>query len=124
MARRILLAEDDLFQATVLTQLLAKLNISVIHAKNGAEAAELFRSQSEPLDLVLLDLQMPVKDGFAAAQEIQTFNSHSVKIYGLSADEDDDTLERAIDVGMESLLKKPVNLKDLQSRFCFFIFCI
>ena len=37
----------------------------------------------------------------------------SIKIYGLSADEDDKTLEKALDAGMESLLKKPVSLKDI-----------
>ena len=56
MPRRILLAEDDLFQATILTQLLSKIDCTVVHAKNGAEAVHLYASSYPTLDLILLDL--------------------------------------------------------------------
>ena len=63
---------------------------------------------------------MPVKDGFAAAEEILQFQKQTnlaIKVYGLSADDDDEVLEQVLDSGMVSLLKKPISAKDIQSLF-------
>ncbi len=80
------------------------------HAKNGAELQERF-SQGTPLpDIVLLDINMPVMDGFETASWLST-NHSKIKILALSMDDDEHTILRMLRNGAKGYL-----LKDIQPR--------
>lgn len=66
---KILLAEDDLFLQRMYATKLAKEGLEVVSAPDGEKALSLLREQ--PIDLVLLDILMPKKDGFAVLSEIK-----------------------------------------------------
>src|SRR6476661_489052 len=69
MSKHILVAEDDLASSVLLTELLTRWGYEVTVAPNGREALDLLASR--PADLLLLDLQMPVLDGFATLAEVR-----------------------------------------------------
>lgn len=86
----------------------------VFEAKNGEIAVEIF--QKEKLDLILMDIQMPVMDGYKATQRIRTLegsNSH-VPIIALTAGAQDGDREKGISVGMDEYLTKPIHINALQ----------
>src|SRR5690606_41987144 len=86
-------------------------------ASNGCEAIE--RVQQCRYDLVLMDIQMPVKDGYAAAREIRTLHDDSFRalpIIALSAATTDDVLKETVRAGMNRFLAKPINPSELKRK--------
>ena len=84
--KTVLLAEDNLINAMVITKLLGNWKISTEHAKNGLEA--LVKSRNNRFDFILMDIHMPEMDGFEAAHEISTGKNANNKtpIFALTAD--------------------------------------
>ncbi|MBL8913988.1 MAG: response regulator [Archangium sp.] len=108
---RVLLIDDNAVNLKVARGLLEKLGCQVLTAGDGAAGAELF--QRGKFDLVLMDLHMPVMDGFESAKQIRAMDSE-VKIIALSATtvrEELDAVERS---GMNGYLSKPVRLEQLR----------
>jgi signal transduction histidine kinase/CheY-like chemotaxis protein len=115
---RILLAEDNVVNQRVAMRLLEKQGHHVTLAGNGQEAVEAW-SEAErvnPFDLVFMDVQMPVRDGFQATaairQEEQGTGRH-VQIVAMTAHAMQGDRERCLAAGMDGYLSKPVVLKDL-----------
>lgn len=83
-------------------------------AENGAQAVEKF--QSRPFDLVLMDKQMPVMDGYTAAAKIREWENQtgqkSTPIIALTADDSIQDRQEALAAGCDSHLSKPVTKKD------------
>ncbi|MBO4481683.1 MAG: response regulator, partial [Bacteroidales bacterium] len=71
---RILLAEDDVNLGKVLTEYLTAKGYNVVHANNGEVAYEMFCSHD--FDICLIDVMMPLKDGFTLAKEIRKLDKH------------------------------------------------
>jgi len=67
----ILIAEDDEINFMFLEEMLSELKFKIIHASNGKKAVELFIQHRDEIDLVLMDIQMPIMDGFTATQKIK-----------------------------------------------------
>ncbi|MBE9467399.1 MAG: response regulator, partial [Bacteroidetes bacterium] len=103
---KILIVEDDEASNLFLVALLKKLNTETLTATNGSEAIEICRSNPD-LDLILMDIKMPVINGYEATRQIREFNKSVVIIaqtaYGLAGDD-----EKAIKAGCNSYIKKPV----------------
>jgi two-component system, cell cycle response regulator DivK len=111
--KRILIAEDDLASAILLTELLTVWGYEVKVARNGEEAIAALLA--EPCDLMVLDLQMPVLDGFAAldfARREPRFAS--VPAIALTAFAMREDRERALAAGFTSYLTKPVQFGALK----------
>jgi len=70
--KTVLVAEDQIFNYIYLEEHLKELNYKVIHAKNGKEAVEICRT-NESIDIVLMDIRMPIMDGHQAAMLIKEF---------------------------------------------------
>ena len=103
---RVLLVENnELNQLLVLSQL--KLwNARVIAANNGREAIEVLEREKN-IDLVLMDLQMPVMDGFQASQIIREKMQHSVPIIALTANFTESERIAAFESGVDAFVSKP-----------------
>jgi len=108
---RVLLVEDNAVNRRVATALLQRLHLSVAHAENGALAIEMLTR--ERFDLVLMDIQMPVMDGYAATRVIRNPASpvldHAVPIIALTANALPEDCEQSLQAGMNAHLTKPVD---------------
>ncbi len=108
-----LIVEDNFVNARVLHGMLKMLGFSVEIAENGAMALEFVREQN--FDLILMDLQMPVMDGFTAAQGIRQQGVHC-PILAITANSDYEARVRSLDVGMNDVLAKPVTKDALREK--------
>jgi signal transduction histidine kinase len=110
---KILLVEDTTFNVLYATQLLHRWNAKVDVAENGLLAVE--KVQANEYDIVLMDLQMPVMDGFTATRQIRTFNN-TVPIIALTASATTNVTERCKESGMNDYITKPFNPDDFYQR--------
>jgi len=116
-APAIMIVEDDATNRFVLETVLQKSGARIVVAKNGREAVDIFLSDS--FDLIFMDCQMPVMDGFKAAEQIlANVASGAGKrpvIIALTADATQTTRQRCKEVGMDDYLIKPIEFRRLQS---------
>jgi len=112
---KILLAEDYLPNSDLATHHLQSIGLSVEVAKNGQKAIE--ACEKEIFDLILMDVWMPQVDGFQATKEIRNGNTPNVRkpILGLTANADQETREKCLQVGMNEVLTKPLRRKTFLS---------
>lgn len=107
----ILIAEDDAFSEKLLSIILKPIANTILIAKNGAEAVESCKENPD-IDLVLMDIQMPVMNGFEATRQIRLFNEKVIIIaqtaFALSGDE-----EKAKSAGCNSYINKPIKEENL-----------
>lgn len=107
---RILLVEDNKVNQKLILKFLEKYQVDCDVASNGQEAVEAFRSK--PYDLVLMDCQMPVMDGFEATQKIRTL-SPKVYIVAMTAYVTQEDKDKCLSSGMDKFLTKPVDLREV-----------
>ncbi len=112
---RILLVEDNPMNRDVAERLMAGFGCDVVRAANGEEAVAAFRR--ERVDLVLMDCQMPVMDGYAATREIRRIEADRggkrVPVVALTAHATPEDMDRCIASGMDDYLAKPYRGQDL-----------
>lgn len=109
-SERILIVDDDPTNLFVLDQFLQSEGYATVTAANGAEAVDAFHSHKPWL--ILMDLSMPVMDGFEAARRI--FAEHSEEGYrptilAVSANVTPEWKASCIEVGMDDFIEKPIN---------------
>ncbi|OYZ58286.1 MAG: hypothetical protein B7Y17_06095, partial [Sulfuricurvum sp. 24-42-5] len=110
----LLLVEDNDLNQLVASERLKQMGITCSIANNGQEAVEMV--QKEVFDAVLMDLQMPVMDGFEATREIRKLEGFaSLPIIALSAAVLQDDLKMATDAGMNDHIAKPIDKIVLQN---------
>ena len=117
--RRILLAEDNLLNMEIATELLKMRGAVVTPAVNGLEALEAFRG-SEPgfFDAILMDMQMPEMDGCQSTEAIRALDRPDAKvipIVALTANAFAEDISRTAQAGMNAHLAKPINIEQLCS---------
>lgn len=108
---RILLTEDEPINQEVATMMLESMGYEVLIANNGADAVDAIL-QDKNIDLVLMDCQMPVMDGFNATRTIRENNSN-VPIIALTANAMQGDKELCLEAGMDDYLTKPIYQTDL-----------
>ncbi|MCC6641239.1 MAG: response regulator [Deltaproteobacteria bacterium] len=111
---RVLAAEDNAVNQRVLLRLLERLGCRVDLAADGREAVE--RARGGGYDLVLMDCQMPVLDGFGATREIRALESEAgrVPIVAVTAHALAGDRERCLENGMDDYVTKPIKLDELE----------
>ncbi len=109
----VLLAEDDLFNQVLALKVLEDVGCKVTTAENGKEAVNI--SSKEEFDVILMDLHMPILDGFKAAQKIIATNNKT-PIIGFSADVLNETKKKVHDIGMQTLITKPFIINELVQK--------
>jgi len=108
----ILMAEDNLVNAKVVSKMLQRLGHQVTHVANGQLAVEYL--QNHPVDVVLMDCQMPVMDGFEATRRwraLETRLSRRVPIVALTGNAMASDREQCLEAGMDLHLTKPIRLE-------------
>jgi len=113
---RILLTEDNDINQQVATELLEDAGFAVEIACNGKEALEkiLAAESHSTYDIVLMDIQMPVMDGYTATLEIRkTFGPEVIPIVAMTADAMVGVMEKCLKVGMQDFVTKPIDPDEL-----------
>ncbi len=111
---RILLAEDNLLNMEIATELLEMEGAQVTAAENGQLAVECFRDNpSGRFDLILMDIQMPVMDGYAATRVIRQLDhpqAKTIPILAMTANAFADDVIAAQEAGMNGHIAKPIDM--------------
>ncbi len=113
---RILVAEDNPSNQLLIRTLLEKAGQHVIMAGNGREALEAVQ-QDAAIDLILMDMQMPVMDGIEAAKAIRALSGPPslLPIIALTADAMTGSRDKVLAAGMDDFLTKPIDVKRLMN---------
>ncbi|MFT4861460.1 MAG: signal transduction histidine kinase/DNA-binding response OmpR family regulator [Pseudohongiellaceae bacterium] len=117
---RALIAEDNQVNQMVIIGILKKFNISAVVVEDGADAVKAMSQQDQSFDLVLMDCEMPVMDGWEATERIRQIEHQNsvenpVKIVALSAHVIAEPKERALRAGMDRFEPKPVDIDSVES---------
>ena len=107
---KILLVEDNLINIMVAKQILEKVNLTVEVAHNGLEAVKLVRKNN--YDVILMDIQMPIMDGYTASKEIRKFNK-KITILALSASVFMEVKDKMKESGINDFIFKPFDPEEL-----------
>jgi CheY-like chemotaxis protein len=106
--RLVLITEDEEVNFLYLKAIFRKTEATIIHARNGKEAVEIIEQYSGEIDLVLMDLNMPVMDGFEALRIIKAQHPHIPVIaqtaYSLTEDR-----HKCMQAGFNDYIAKPIN---------------
>lgn len=109
----VLVAEDNPVNQMVIKAMLDKLKINAIIVENGQLALDAL--EQEVFDVVLMDCQMPVLDGYAAVKQIRALKQFdTLPVFALTADADTDSKERALASGFTRHVAKPLTLEKLK----------
>ena len=116
----VLLVEDHPINQMLATTLLKKWGHTVVLAKNGQEAVDLFPTQV--WDVVLMDMQMPVMGGLEATRLIRSLEAagHRTPIIAMTANAMESDRQACLDAGMDDHLAKPFNAGALQTKLAHF----
>lgn len=106
----ILIAEDNLINQMVILSLLEKTNANLRMAENGEQVVNLFKDKKP--DIVLMDIQMPIKDGIDACIEIKDMDA-SVPVIAVTANASHDDQKNYDKAGFDSLIPKPIKNEEL-----------
>lgn len=107
-----MIAEDDDASLLLAESLIKPYCRKIFKARNGCEAIEIFKKNSE-IDLIIMDLKMPVKDGYTTIEEIRSLNN-KVIIIAQSAYNFPLDIEKAFKVGSNYFINKPLNVRDFK----------
>ena len=110
---RVLVVEDDLDLIELLAEGLTMYGYAVDKATDGEEAIDM--AYVETYDVIVLDINLPKKDGFEVLEEIRDFNKE-VNIIMLTARSDIDDRVKGLDFGANDYMVKPFDLKELDAR--------
>jgi signal transduction histidine kinase/ActR/RegA family two-component response regulator len=111
--KTLLLVEDVDINREIMLTLLAPSGIRIIEAENGAVAVEKFKRYSSEIDIIFMDIKMPVMDGFEAAAAIRASGApgaDETPIIALTANAFQDDINKARAVGMNDHLSKPIDI--------------
>jgi two-component system CAI-1 autoinducer sensor kinase/phosphatase CqsS len=114
--KTVLVVDDLDFNRRVIKSMLKRLGVSILEAPNGQDALDMLKTNH--CDLLIMDIRMPVLDGFETTRRIRAGVSHyrSIPILGLTGNLDNKTLKLARECGMNDALIKPVKLKEFLQK--------
>ena len=108
---KILVAEDDTISRKLIKKILERYSLQILSAKNGLEAVELCRNNPD-IDLIFMDMQMPLMNGYEATQEIRKFNS-TVVIFAQTAFALEGDKAKTLEAGCNGYISKPIKKEEL-----------
>lgn len=111
--KKILIAEDDKISYEYLKEILRDEKAEILIAKTGVEAVELCKNDTD-INIVFMDIKMPMMDGHEATKEIKTFRPE-LPIIAQTAYALDDERETILHEGFDAYLAKPIQRKEVQA---------
>jgi CheY-like chemotaxis protein len=118
---KILVAEDNILNQKLIYTFLHKNNFSVVTAANGEEACNAY--QIEKPDLILMDVEMPVVNGYDAVlriRENEKNNGLHIPILALTGHNLQEDIDKIFECGMDDYIAKPINFKSFIEKLNYF----
>ncbi len=113
--KKALLVDDDMRNVFAIAKILEEKNMSVIKAANGQKALEVLEENPD-IDIILMDIMMPIMDGYEAMKRIKSDNDlKKIPIIALTAKAMKEDSQKCIDAGANDYIAKPVNIDRLLS---------
>jgi len=120
--KSVLIVEDNLINQKVLTNLLDLAKIKITIANNGQEAVDIVKESNINFDIVLMDINMPIMDGYSATQMIRLDSRFdSLPIVAFTALVLESEIKKMFNSGINAFLAKPLNIGKLYTAFAMFI---
>ena len=120
--KRILLVEDNELNAEIAKTVLEDVGALITRAENGQQAVELFKEKpAGTFDAILMDLMMPVMDGYTATRKIRSLehsDAKTIPIIAMTANAFQEDAEKCIAVGMNAHLAKPLDIEKMMITIC------
>ena len=113
IGKKVLLVDDNLINLMVGKQILERSKLKVEVAHDGLTALK--KTKEQDFDIILMDIQMPIMDGYAATKEIRKFNS-TIPILALSANVFMEIKDKIDDCGMNGFIFKPFSPESLLNQ--------
>ena len=116
MSKTVLVADDSSIVQNLSRKILQQQDYQIVSAKDGKEVIEKFKT--EDIDLILMDINIPIKDGMDCTKEIRSMEDKkkaSVPIIAISGNLKNYTLEDFKNAGINEFLQKPLNFDELVS---------
>lgn len=121
---KVLVVEDNAVNRHVVNLLLQKIGCEVVGANNGVEAIEMFQhshKQKDPFNIILMDCQMPVMDGYMATNEIRKIEESNcyapVVVIAVTAHATFSDKQQCLEAGMNDYMSKPLRKEHIVSTF-------
>jgi signal transduction histidine kinase/CheY-like chemotaxis protein len=114
-----LLAEDVEINREIVQTLLEPTGLSIVCAENGAEAVEMYKEAPDRYDVILMDVQMPVVDGYEATRMIRALGvpgARKIPIVAMTANVFREDIEKCLDAGMNDHVGKPLDIEEVLDR--------
>lgn len=119
---QVLIAEDEEINFMLVKSILSKFepyNFLITRAENGQEAVTIFK-ENEHIDLVLMDIRMPIMDGYEATGIIKKMRP-SIPVIGHTAYSSEKDIQNALNAGCDTVIRKPINLKEFKETILTYI---
>ena len=116
--KHVLLVDDNDLNREIVKELLEDNDIKIDEAANGAEAVDMIKSAKERYDFVLMDIIMPVMDGFEATRRVRKFKDKDmagIPVIAMTASVTYEDREEARESGMNGFIEKPLDIKKLKN---------
>lgn len=118
LSGRALLLEDNFINTEIALRILSAVGMEASHAGNGEEGVSLFKESEEGyFDIVLMDIQMPLMNGYDAAKAIRALDREDAKkvpIIAMTADAFEEARKHALESGMNDYITKPLDMKKVK----------
>jgi len=112
--RRVLVAEDHAINQLFVREVLQNVGVTVVMANTGAEAVAAVSTATRPFDAVLMDIQMPGMDGYAATAAIRALEGTAdLPIIAMTAHALAEDRDRSLQAGMDDYISKPIDVMNL-----------
>ncbi len=114
--KRVLLAEDNDLNWEIASELLQELGLKLDWAENGQICADMFSKSPEGYyDAILMDIRMPIKNGYEATDMIRNMNrpDTSLPIIAMTADAFSEDIQKCLEHGMDAHISKPIDIKEV-----------
>ena len=121
MKKKVLVADDNPVSRELIREVLDSPDLQILEAADGKEALE--KIAEETPDLVLLDIRMPVQDGFEVLRKIrQNPRLSCIRVLAFTAFAMHEDRRKAMDAGFDGYVTKPINAPDLRKQIESFLF--
>ena len=122
---RVLIAEDVEVNREIVVALLEPTGLHIDLAENGVAALEMFRKSPDAYDIIVMDVQMPVMDGYEATRRIRALDcqrARDIPIIAMTANVFKEDIDKCLACGMNDHLGKPIDYDKMISKLCGFLF--
>ena len=111
---KVLIADDSMLMRNIIGKTVDQLGHDIIEATNGREVLDQLAQNKGEIDLILLDWNMPILDGFGVLERMKGHKQlESIPVLMVSTESEDESVQRALDAGVRGYLPKPFTPDEL-----------